>query len=278
MAQRFALLIFAGSSITLLVLARTGYPPLERVRMAVVDVAVPMLDAATHPVVAFSRTVRDVAALTDVYNENARLRGENERLRHWQSRARLVAQENAAFRGLLRAQPEPGMTYVSGRIIGDSGGPFVRAVLLNAGRREGVRPGVAAVTGDGLVGRVVEAGKRSARILLLTDLNSRVPVVVESSRYRAILEGNNTDILKLGFLPNTDNVEIGDRIITSGHGGLFPAGLPVGEVSRVDSDTAVVTPYVQFNRLEFVRILLFDFPTLDSAEGESPAMAVGASG
>ena len=170
------------------------------------------------------------------------------------------------------------MTYVSGRIIGDSGGPFVRAVLLNAGRREGIRPGVAAVTGDGLVGRVVEAGKRSARILLLTDLNSRVPVVVESSRYRAILEGNNTDILKLGFLPNTDNVEIGDRIITSGHGGLFPAGLPVGEVSRVDSDTAVVTPYVQFNRLEFVRILLFDFPTLDSAEGESPAVAVGASG
>lgn len=280
MAQRFALLLLAGASITLMVLARAGYPPLESVRTAVIDVAAPVLEAATHPVAAFNRTVGDVTAFANLYEENARLREENERLRNWQSQARLLAQENAAFRGLLRAQPEPGMTYVSGRIIGDSGGPFVRAVLLNAGRREGIHPGVAAVTGDGLVGRVVDAGTRSARVLLLTDLNSRVPVVVESSRYRAILEGDNTNALKLGFLPDTDNVQVGDRIVTSGHGGLFPAGLPVGVVSGIDADTAVVAPYVRFDRLEFIRVLLFDFPALNPESGESPgaAAAAGAGG
>ena len=117
----------------------------------------------------------------------------------------------------------------------------------------------------GSVGRVVEAGDRASRILLLTDLNSRVPVVVESSRYRAILEGDNSDELRLGFLPNTGDVRVGDRIVTSGHGGVFPAGLPVGIVTELAGDTAVVTPHVRFDRLEYVRVLLFDFPTLDPA-------------
>ena len=105
MAQRFALLLLAGASITLMVLARAGYPPLESVRTAVIDVAAPVLEAATHPVAAFNRTVGDVTAFANLYEENARLREENERLRNWQSQARLLAQENAAFRGLLRAQP-----------------------------------------------------------------------------------------------------------------------------------------------------------------------------
>lgn len=278
-AQRFTLLLFAGASITLLVLARAGYPPLERVRTAVLDVAAPVLEVAAHPVAAFTDTVGELAALSNVYSENLRLREEVERLRNWQAQARLLAQENAAFRGLLRAQPEPGMTYVTGRVIGDSGGPFVRAVLLNAGSADGIHAGVAAVTGEGLVGRVVDAGRRSSRVLLLTDLNSRVPVVVESSRYRAILAGDNTDTPKLGFLPELDAVAVGDRIVTSGHGGLFPAGLPVGVVTEVTADAAVVTPYVAFRKLEYVRILLFDFPRLDADEADSPGVAgAGAAG
>lgn len=277
-AQRFTLLLFAGASVTLLVLARAGYPPLERVRTAVLDIAAPVLEVAAHPVAAVTDTVGDLAALSNVYSENLRLREEVERLRNWQAQARLLAQENAAFRGLLRAQPEPGMTYVTGRVIGDSGGPFVRAVLLNAGTVDGIHPGVAAVTGDGLVGRVVDAGRRSSRVLLLTDLNSRVPVVVESSRYRAILSGDNTDSLKLAFLPAPSAVTIGDRIVTSGHGGLFPAGLPVGVVTEVTADAAVVTPHVEFRRLEYVRILLFDFPRLDADEAEAPAAGAGAAG
>ena len=262
-AQRSTFLALAGASVALLLLARAGYPPLEQVRTVAIDVAAPLMDAVSRPVAAVNRAVDSLVATANLYGEHQRLRAENERLRGWQAQARLLAQENAAFRGLLRAQPEPGVTYVSGRVIGDSGGPFVRAMLLNAGAADGIRAGAAVVTGDALVGRVVEVGRRASRILLLTDLNSRVPVVVQSSRYRAILVGDNTGKPALGFLPGTDDVRIGDRIVTSGHGGVFPVGLPVGVVSEVSEEAAFVTPYVRFGRLEHVRVIVFDFPTVD---------------
>jgi rod shape-determining protein MreC len=128
-----------------------------------------------------------------------------------------------------------------------------------------VRKGSPVVTGDGLVGRVVELGERFSRILLVTDLNSRVPVVVESTRYRAILEGDNTDTMKLSFVIPSDDVRLGDRIVTSGSGGLFPAGLPIGEVTAIKDGTAIVTPFVRFDRLEYVRVLRYDFPGFEGA-------------
>ena len=263
LAQRFAFLLLIGGAVALLVLAKAGYPPLERARTAFLDVAAPVLGALSQPVTAANRLVAEVTYLTGLYDENARLRLENERLRNWQAVARSAGQENAAYRALLRVQPEPGMTFVTGRVVADSGGPFVRALLLNAGRRAGVVGGAAVVAAEGLVGRIVEAGERSARVLLLTDLNSRVPIVDESSRYRAILEGDNSDTLRLGFLTSSDDVRVGDRIVTSGHGGIFPAGLPVGDVTAIVGDEAIVTPFVDFDRLEYVRVLLFDFPGMD---------------
>ncbi len=250
-----------------MITAKGEHWAVERVRVAIMDTITPVLDVVSRPAQAFNSASEQVSQLLFVYAENERLREENERLRQWQTAARRLEQENAAFRALLRARPEPGVLYVSGRVVGDSGGPFVRTLALNAGEADGIRKGSAAVTGDGLVGRIVEAGDRSSRILLLTDLNSRVPVVVESSRYRAILEGDNSDTLKLSFVIPSDDVRIGDRIVTSGSGGLFPAGLPIGEVTAIKDGTALVTPFVRFDRLEYVRVLRFDFPGTDPEAG-----------
>jgi rod shape-determining protein MreC len=113
-------------------------------------------------------------------------------------------------------------------------------------------------------------------VLLLTDLNSRVPVVLEQSRLRAVLEGDNTDVLRLSFLTDLDEIEIGDRVMTSGHGGIFPAGIPVGAVAAIEGDNVWVAPLVAFGKLEFVRVLRFDFPELEPVlEPDLPA-AVGA--
>lgn len=264
LAQRFALLLLVGASIALMITAKGEHWAVERVRTAVMDVVAPVLDVIARPAQALNNATEQVSQLAFVYRENERLREENDRLRAWQSTARRLETENAAFRALLRARPEPGVTYVSGRVIGDSGGPWVRTLALNAGESDGVHKGSAVVTGDGLVGRVVESGDRSSRILLLTDLNSRVPVVVESSRYRAILEGDNTDTLKLSFVIPADEIRVGDRIVTSGSGGLFPAGLPIGDVTAIKDGTALVTPLVRFDRLEYVRVLRFDFPGMEA--------------
>lgn len=264
LAQRFALLLLVGASIALMITAKGEHWAVERLRTTVMDVVAPVLDVISRPAQALNQATEQVGQIIFVYRENERLRDENARLRSWQSTARRLETENAAFRALLRARPEPGVTYVSGRVIGDSGGPWVRTLALNAGESDGVRKGSAVVTGDGLVGRVVESGDRSSRILLLTDLNSRVPVVVESSRYRAILEGDNTDTLKLSFVIPADEIRVGDRIVTSGSGGLFPAGLPIGDVTAIKDGTALVTPLVRFDRLEYVRVLRFDFPGMEA--------------
>jgi len=274
--NRFAFLLMVGASVTLLGLSRAGYTPIESARVLVLDYAAPVLDVISRPVAAVNALFAEIGTLMTIYADNERLTLENERLRAWQAEARQLAQENAAFRGLLRAQPEPGMTFVSARVVGDSGGPFVRTLMLNAGGEDGVRKGEAVVNGDGLVGRVVEAGNRSSRVLLLTDLNSRVPVVLEQSRLRAVLEGDNTDVLRLSFLTDLDEIEIGDRVMTSGHGGIFPAGIPVGAVAAIEGDNVWVAPLVAFGKLEFVRVLRFDFPELEPVlEPDLPA-AVGA--
>jgi len=274
--NRFAFLLMVGASVTLLGLSRAGYTPIESARVLVLDYAAPVLDVISRPVAAVNALFAEIGTLMTIYAENERLTLENERLRAWQAEARQLAQENAAFRGLLRAQPEPGMTFVSARVVGDSGGPFVRTLMLNAGGEDGVRKGEAVVNGDGLVGRVVEAGNRSSRVLLLTDLNSRVPVVLEQSRFRAVLEGDNTDVLRLSFLTDLDEIEIGDRVMTSGHGGIFPSGIPVGAVAAIEGDNVRVAPLVAFGKLEFVRVLRFDFPKLEPVlEPDSPA-AIGA--
>ena len=111
------------------------------------------------------------------------------------------------------------------------------------------------ITGDGLVGRVAGVGNRATRVLLITDLNSRIPVLVEATRTRGILIGNNSNRPRLIHLPPGATVSPGDRIVTSGHGGAFPVGLPIGLIDAVNESGISVQPFVPRDRLEYVRIL-----------------------
>ena len=95
-------------------------------------------------------------------------------------------------------------------------------------------------------------------MLLITDINSRLPVLIEATRARAILVGDNGDKPKLAFLSAAADVSVGDRIITSGQGGMFPAGLPIGVVASVDGTGVRVSPLVDFDRLEMVRVVDFE--------------------
>lgn len=254
-AQRFTPFILVAAAIGLLVLGRAEATLIERVRMLVVDAFAPILEGVARPMGTVATMRERVAAVTELHEENLRLREENERLLQWQSVARRLEAENRALRDLLRFTPEKAPSFVSARVIGQAGGSFVRSILVTAGARDGVVKGQAAVTGDGLVGRVTEVGDRAARVLLLTDLNSQIPIVLENSRYKALLVGDNTALPRLQFLPADSKPEIGERVTTSGHGGVFPPGLPVGVIVS-DGDSGVrVRPYVDFDRLEYLRLV-----------------------
>lgn len=268
LVQRFAFLALIAATFALMMLGKADVVVLERVRSVAADAVTPILDALSRPAATISEITERAHEIAAVDSENARLRSENERLLHWQHVARELAAENAQLKALLNMAAPPAQTFITARVVADAGGAFVRSVLVNAGEREGIKKGEVAVTGDGLVGRVITVGERSSRVLLLTDLNSRIPVELENSREQAVLAGDNTDLPQLVHLAERVPVAVGDRVVTSGTAGAFPPGLPVGVVTSVNESDIRVQPYITWSRLEFVRVVDFGtngvlVPTLD---------------
>lgn len=256
-AQRFAFLLLLGGAIGMIILGKADTVLVERARTQITDAFTPLLDAISRPVATVNDGFTQLQGLIELRSENLRLIEENGRLRNWESAARRLESENHAFRDLLNFVPDDVQRFTAARVVGDSGGAYVHSVLVNAGGRDGVLKGQAAVNGEGLVGRVAEVGERSARVLLVTDLNSRIPVLLESQRYRAILVGDNSQRPRLLYLSADAKVSPGDRIVTSGHGGVFPPGLAVGAVTLIANGDVRVQPFVDWDRLEYVRLIEF---------------------
>ncbi len=257
LAQRFAYISMVAAAVGLMIVGKVDVLLMDSFRARVTDAVAPILDALSRPADAVAQVLDHVRQLSSLRLENTRLREGQARLFQWQAAALKLEAENKNLRGLLNYVPGPDPSFITARVIADTGGAFAHSLILNAGTRDGVAKGQAAMTGDGLVGRIAGAGSRSARILLITDLNSRIPVLVGDKRTRAILAGNNSDRPRLIHLPSGETVSAGERIVTSGHGGAFPFGLPIGIVSSVNDGGIGVEPFVERNRLEYVRLLDF---------------------
>lgn len=255
LAQRFAYLGLVVAAFGLMMLGKADVVVVERFRAQVTDAVAPLLDAVSRPVSTVNDIVAEGRELMNLRAENARLRRERDRLLQWEAAGRRLEAENRTLQKLLNFVPYEARGFISARVIADSGGAFAHSLVLNAGRDDNVRRGQAVVSGDGLIGRVVGVGSRSARVLLLTDLNSRIPVITERSRIRAVLAGNNSSQPVLDHLPPNDIVTPGERVVTSGHGGVFPPGLPVGLIVSVSDSGVIVQPLVATDRLEYVRVI-----------------------
>jgi len=254
-AQRFSLTALTCAAVVLLMLGKVDTVLIEAVRARVTDAFTPLLDAFSRPAATAARGVETVIALNDAFEENKRLKEENERLLQWRQAATRLEAENKSLRGLLNYAPDHPVTRVTGRVVAAPGGSFVRSLVVTAGERDGVRKGQAALSGSGMVGRVIDVGDRSSRVLLITDINTRIPVMLENSRVQAVLAGDNSPQPKLLYLPPETPPTVGDRVVTSGHGGLFPAGIPVGVVASVGERGVRVEAFADPDRLEHVQLV-----------------------
>lgn len=255
LAQRFAFPFLILAAFGLMLFGKAETVMVERLRADAVDIVSPILAGLSRPLATVADMAEAGGRLVDLHAENRRLRAQNRRLLRWQQAARSLAAENESLRRLLDYAPGPEARSVAARVIAKSGGVFARTVLVDAGERHGVAKGQTVVADRGLVGRIVSAGSLSARALLVTDLNSRIPVLVERSRARAILAGDNRPRPRLEFADPAGGVAAGDRILTSGHGDLFPVGVPIGVVVAEDGAGLRVRPFVRLHRIEHVRIL-----------------------
>ena len=253
--QRSANLLLILAAVGVLIIGRVDMISLENVRVQLVDAVAPVIDVIGRPVEGVKSAIRKVEEISLVFDTNQKLRDDREKLLHWQALARKLEVENRALKRLLNFEEGLETRFITSRVIADPGGAFAHSLILNAGENAGVRKGQAAVTGDGLIGRISGVGRRSSRLLLITDLNSRIPVVVEATRTRAVMAGTNTGRPKLIHIPTGAVISVGDRIVTSGHGGVFPVGLPIGIVAAISDSGIEIQPYVNRNRIEYVRVL-----------------------
>jgi rod shape-determining protein MreC len=242
-------------SAAVIVLGKADQAAFDSLRTTLTDDAAPVLDALSRPVGAVATVVDRARGLVTMYRDNLRLAEDNERLLQWQQIAMKLSDDNRELRRLLKVVPEASVSYVTARVIANSGGGYVRTVMVNAGTDQNLARGQAAITDGGLVGRLTEVGSRAARILLITDLNSRIPVVIERSHINAVLAGDNSERPRLLYASAADTIKVGDRIVTSGEGGVFPPGLPVGVVAALDASAPRVEPYVELSQLDAVLIV-----------------------
>ena len=232
------------------------------------DFLSPALDVIAVPARYGRRLIGTFSHYRDLSGEIEKLRLENQKLRQWRQQARWLAQKMAHYQALLNGVEKVGVDFATGRVIADGRSPFEQSMLINIGRLKGVRNGHAVINGEGLVGRTVDVGKHAARLLLISDRNSRVPVYVGSTAVRALMLGDNSAKPRLGFLPPGRTANPGDTVYTSGHGGLFPPGMGVGRI--VTSNGILrVAPFARLRELEFVSVLLFKTPVLDTV-GQLP--------
>ena len=244
---------------------RIDSPRVERLRHEIVDATVPPLDWAMAPVTGVVRMASGFRSYARLYEQNQELRRELQQMRAWREAALQLEQKNARLLDLNNVKLDPKLTYVTAAVTADSGSPFRQSVLVNVGRRDGIRDGWAAMDGIGLVGRISGVGARTARIILLTDPASAIPVTIQPSGQRVLLSGDNTPLPKIDFLDEADLVQPGDRVVSSGDGGVFPAGLLVGQVVRSPGNRLSVRLAADYTRLEFLRVIRQEpRPTIDT--------------
>ncbi|MEM9551700.1 MAG: rod shape-determining protein MreC [Pseudomonadota bacterium] len=234
---------------------RIDSPRVERFRAQVTDAIVPNLDWMMAPVTGTVNLLRDFQSYQRLSEQNRELRSELRQMQAWKEAALQLEQENARLLDLNNVRLDPRLTYVTGVVMADSGSPFRQSVLLNVGARDGIVDGWAAMDGIGLVGRISGVGQTTSRVILLTDANSRIPSTVQPSGQTALIAGDNTAAPIVDFIENPDLVRPGDRVITSGDGGVFPAGILIGQVAADRTGRLRVRLSADYERLEFLRVL-----------------------
>jgi rod shape-determining protein MreC len=234
---------------------RIDSPRVEQFRAYVADRFVPNLTWAMAPVTGTINLLKDFQSYQRLADQNRELRSELRQMQAWKEAALQLEQENARLLDLNNVRLDPRLTYITGVVLADSGSPFRQSVLINVGARDGLVDGWATMDGIGLVGRILGVAENTSRVILLTDVSSRIPAVVQPSGQRVIVTGDNSGAPVIDFLEDSDLVRPGHRVVSSGDGGVFPAGLLIGQVAADPSGQLRVILAADYQRLEFLRVL-----------------------
>jgi rod shape-determining protein MreC len=266
--EKLSLPVLIAAAFGLMLIGKADAVLAVEVRVALADLLSPIYAVMAGPLSGVRAAGADIVSIWDIRAENARLRAENEKLRRWQAAALALEAQNDEFKAALNWMPPAAPAFTTAPVVADTGGVYARSVLLAVTPPHHVVKGEIALDDRGVVGRVTEVGERSARVLLITDINSRVPVTLESSGGHAIMEGTNGALPVLRYWSEGSAPAEGERVMTSAAAGAFPAGLPLGTVHYNADHVPQVYPVADLDHLSVVR--LFDYGDTGVEAPEAP--------
>ncbi|MDG1286116.1 MAG: rod shape-determining protein MreC [Rickettsiales bacterium] len=255
-AGRFVFIALFFGSVLLVAIGRFEDTSMGQVQQKVSGFLAPIGSFIASPVETSLTTMTNFqTALSNATNAN-QLAAENVALQQWKLRAEQLQAENTALRQLMKVVPVMNTVDLTVRVLGSVAGPYSHQLQLAAGSDDGVKENMAVVDGHGLVGRVMGMTGSSSQVLTLTDINSRVAVVTGKSREHAVVKGLGEGYLGLYYLPEDTKIQLGEKLYTSGDGGLMSAGILVGAVVEITETGVTVAPIVDRARLDYVRLLI----------------------
>ncbi len=264
--KKFVPIPFVVGGLVLFVLTAMNAPLMVTFKTYVMEIMAPVIAVVSYPVQFVQEKSEKISAYFNVYEENARLKSENEVLKSWQKLAVKLAVDQKELSRLLNYKPvAQGREYVV-RVLADYNSPFTQSLIINGGKNIDVKKGDVLVTNDGLLGHVIEVGTTTARALKVTDYYSRLPVSVGINRVSGIMTGDNTRLPKIISLPEEVKIEVDDYVMTSGDAGVYPSGIPVGRVVSVENGEIAVELFEKSDNLEFVRAIDFGLKGLLPSE------------
>jgi len=224
------LVIVAALAVALILIGKAQSSLFDHVRAGIMDWMRPALIATRTPMESVNRWMGSIGEIFVVYQENLRLKEENARLRQWHNTALVLQDRIKRYQLLLHAVPDPVLSSSVARVIGRASHPFLQTMILDAGKADGVKPGQAVADQRGMIGRVFLTGERTSWVILLTDLDSRIPVSIEPNTDQAIMAGDNSPLPVIETMARGVQLHDGDQVVTSGDGDILPPGIPIGVI------------------------------------------------
>ena len=253
--QRFSLFALIVFSIILIYVETIEAKPLNYLRSFIKDTIYRGSVVVSFPSKGFGSVSNVVKNHLNLFNKNIKLKEENSKLKEQIYDPDFLIFENKQLRKLLDEQVTSSINLVSARVILDKQSPYLNSFIINSGSNKKIKNGMAVLDGKYFIGRIVDVNFFSSRVLLVTDLNSKIPVLIEPSGYHAILSGRGTNEPTLEYLPKNHKVQSGDKVYTSGKEGIFAPGIPIGKV-KVDDEKIFTSLFSDISQIMFININL----------------------
>jgi len=266
--QRFAIVFLFFAAFLMMLFSKNDNVFLEKTSTTAGEAVAPLVNILVAPAKVLASGYNYLRSLRKIDEENRNLREENRQLIIAGAQTRALEIENSILSQMLNYVTPPGASFITAKVVAVTGDVFSHSVVVYIGENTKVQKGQVAVSDKGVIGRVESVSRNYAKIFLINDINSKIPVIIERNRVRAILTGQNTPLPKMQFMPLDAEPQIGDVVVTSGIGGVFPAGLPVGKIVRIDDNDIRVKPFNDLSRIEYVQIVDYHLPLLEEEDAK----------